>query len=84
MSSNLSKLKFMAKARELRDVSASKQPQAATESARVSALDEARWVLVPEVGEPPAVSEKDGKFPAFRRSFGGFNTVVETRVKHAY
>ena len=83
MSSNLSKLKFMAKARELQ---AAKQPQAEEPSrvGGVSVLDDARWVLVPEISES-AVPRKDAVDPisrksvVFRRSFGGFNPVLDQR-----
>ena len=73
MSANLSKLKFMAKARE-----AQNRQQAEPRSS----LEEARWVIIPELAEAyvePSKKIDPLKGVCVRRSFNGFNPKVESR-----
>ena len=92
MSSNLSKLKFMAKARELQAAKTNPTTTPTTtastsigdEAAKLATLEDARWVLVADVSD---VTRKDAKVDpilkkgvVFRRSFGGLNPVVEQRT----
>lgn len=89
MSSNLSKMKFMAKARELQ---AAKQglsaaPDVERDALKTSALEETRWVAVSGVSDV-GVSRREVQVDPLsrkgsiivRRSFGGFNATVEQRT----
>ena len=77
LSKNVEKLRFMAKARESEE-----RKKIATQAA--SKLDDSRWVANPEITDdmiaPPRKCEPlKGKGITPRRSFGGFNPLIEQR-----
>jgi M-phase phosphoprotein 6 len=79
MSTNLAKMKFMAKAREAQ--------AKAQESAANSALsaEDIQWVTIPSLAELPVTKECTKKEVIKgitpRISFGGFNEGLENRLK---
>ena len=79
LSKNVEKLRFMAKARETEE-----RKKIASQAA--SKIDDSRWVANPDVTEdmiPPApkCEPLKGKGITPRRSFGGFNPLIEQRNK---